>query len=117
MSTGAAVSGRGPWTAARIGSLLGLVAALVAALLWLPVARWSLELVDWIRGAGAVGVGVYALAYVAATALLLPGSLLTLAAGFAYGPLGPLLVSPISGLGRAVSFGLAPLESRETRVA
>jgi hypothetical protein len=43
----------------------------------------SLHLVEWIRGAGAPGVLVYALAYVIATLFLLPGSILTAGAGFA----------------------------------
>ena len=69
------------------------------------MSEWLLQLVDWIRGAGPLGVGVYALAYVAATLFLLPGSILTLCAGFAYGPLrGTLLVSPVSVLAATLAF-------------
>lgn len=91
--------------AARYG--LGVVVAggVVLGLLFLPWSRWALLLVEWIRGAGGVGVGVYAVAYVAATLLLLPGSVLTLGAGFAYGPLwGTLFVSPVSVLAATLAF-------------
>ena len=72
---------------------MGLAA--IAAVYLLPVDRWVLTFVDSIRGAGAIGVAIFAIAYVAATVLLLPGSVLTAGAGFAYGPLwGTLLVSP-----------------------
>ena len=82
-------------------------ALLIAALVFLPINRWALLLVEWIHGAGALGVLVYALAYVLATVLLLPGSILTLGAGFAYGPVwGTLLVSPVSVLAATLAFVL-----------
>ncbi len=69
------------------------------------IGQSALLMVEWIRGAGAAGAAVYALAYVAATLLFLPGSALTLGAGFAYGPLwGTLLVSPVSVLAATVAF-------------
>jgi len=80
-------------------------ALLISALLFLPINQWALRLVEWIHGAGALGVLVYALAYVLATLLLLPGSILTLGAGFAYGPVwGTLLVSPISVVAATLAF-------------
>lgn len=64
-----------------------------------------LSVVEWIRAAGAIGVLAYAVIFVAATVLLLPGSILTLAAGFAYGPVwGTLLVSPVSVAAAVVAF-------------
>jgi len=84
-----------------------LAALLIAGLVFLPVNQWALRLVEWIHGAGALGVLVYALAYVLATLLLLPGSILTLGAGFAYGPVwGTLLVSPISVVAATLAFVL-----------
>lgn len=77
----------------------------VAAALLLPLGRWALALVEWIRSAGALGVLVFALAYVLATLLLLPGSLLTASAGFTFGPaLGTLVVSPVSALAATLAF-------------
>ena len=93
---------------------LALVAAgLVGLVLFFPVNHWALLLVEWIRGAGALGVGVYALTYVAATLLLLPGSILTAGAGFVYGPLvGTLLVSPVSVLAATLAFILGRFVAR-----
>jgi uncharacterized membrane protein YdjX (TVP38/TMEM64 family) len=94
-------------TTAKVGlSLLALLG--IGAAVWLlPLDRWALHLVEWIRGAGALGVGVFALVYVLATLAFLPGSLLTAGAGFAYGPLwGTLLVSPVSVLAAGLAFAL-----------
>lgn len=84
-----------------------LAGLLIAGLVFLPVNQWALRLVEWVHGAGALGVLVYALSYVLATLFLLPGSILTLGAGFAYGPVwGTLLVSPISVLAATLAFVL-----------
>lgn len=108
---------RGPSSASRRARILlaiGLLAAAATSFVLLPIGRWALGLVEWVHGAGAAGVGVFALVYVVATALLLPGSILTLGAGFAYGPVwGTLLVSPISVLAATVSFVLARFVARD----
>ena len=86
---------------------LGLVgiAAIVAVIVLLPVNEWLLKLVERIRDMGGVGAAVFVAAYVAATVLLLPGSILTLGAGFAYGPVyGTLLVMVASNMGAIVAF-------------
>jgi uncharacterized membrane protein YdjX (TVP38/TMEM64 family) len=97
---------------------LGVAATLaigtLGLLLFLPTSRWALLLVDWMRGAGAVGAGVYALVYILATLLLLPGSILTAGAGLAYGPLwGTLLVSPVSVLSATLAFVLGRSLARD----
>ncbi|MEO6953222.1 MAG: TVP38/TMEM64 family protein [Polyangia bacterium] len=92
----------------RIVLALLAIGVIVLAFVLLPVGRWSLALVDWIRGAGVLGVVVFSLAYIVGTAAMLPGAALTLGAGFAYGPLwGTLLVSPVSVVAATVSFVLA----------
>ncbi len=92
----------------------GIAAVVLGALFFLPINDWVLLLVEWIRGAGALGVGVYALAYVVATLLLLPGSILTAGAGLAYGPVwGTLLVSPVSVLAATLAFVLGRSVARD----
>ncbi|MCI0402939.1 MAG: TVP38/TMEM64 family protein [Acidobacteria bacterium] len=87
-------------------AILVLVAILaLAAAYLLPLGQWALRLVEWVRGAGATGVVIYFLVYISATVLLLPGSILTLGAGFVYGPIfGTLFVSPASVLGATLAF-------------
>jgi pyruvate/2-oxoglutarate dehydrogenase complex dihydrolipoamide dehydrogenase (E3) component/uncharacterized membrane protein YdjX (TVP38/TMEM64 family) len=98
---------------ARIAIALAALAILVTAGALLPVRTWMLSLVAWIRAAGAAGVAVYAAGYIAATVTLLPGSLLTLGAGFAYGPLvGTLIVSPVSVVAATLSFLLGRTVAR-----
>jgi uncharacterized membrane protein YdjX (TVP38/TMEM64 family) len=87
---------------------IGVALLIVLALFWLR----SLALADWvaafgkrIQELGIVGLLVYALVYALATILLLPGSVLTLAAGAAFGLLpgfGSVWVG--ASVGAALSF-------------
>ncbi|MGE3342864.1 MAG: TVP38/TMEM64 family protein [Vicinamibacterales bacterium] len=101
------------------GALVILVAAAgIAVALTLPVQDWLLAVITLARGSGAVGVAVYVIAYVAAAILMLPGSLLTLGAGFAWGPSwGLLIASPASVLAATVAFllGRTVLRRRVSR--
>lgn len=101
-----ATESRAPLTRARkLGAIALLGAAVALGAWWLPFDRWLLGLAAWIQGAGAVGVVTYSIVYVLATVLLLPGSVLTLAAGFAYGPVwGTLLISPVSVTAATLAF-------------
>lgn len=90
-------------------SILALIAAgaLVAVVRVLPIDEWLVRIVDGVRDAGAIGIALYATIYVAATLLMLPGSVLTAGAGFVYGPLwGTILVSPVSVLAATLAFVL-----------
>ncbi|MBN1205852.1 MAG: TVP38/TMEM64 family protein [Myxococcaceae bacterium] len=101
----------------RAGLWLVGIAAGVAAVILLPVNEWLLALIERIRGMGLAGAAVFVIAYVAATVLVLPGSILTLGAGFAYGPVyGTLLVMLSSNLGAMAAFLLGRTVLRE-RVA
>lgn len=93
-----------------------LLLALVLAALYVLFAKSEagVRFVAWVEGAGAWGALVFAAAYVVLTVLFLPGSLLTLGAGFLYGPLwGTLLVSPASLAGATLAFLLAKGRARE----
>jgi uncharacterized membrane protein YdjX (TVP38/TMEM64 family) len=77
------------------GTAASIAIALLAlsALWWLvPVGHWVDASAERLRAAGAAGVAVFMAAYVAAGIAMIPGALLTLAAGYAYGPVGGLLV-------------------------
>lgn len=85
-----------------------LVAALVAASIFWPIHEWMQELIIWVRASGLWGVVIFALVYILAVVLLVPGSILTLGAGFVYGPFwGTLLVSPVSVAAATIAFMLA----------
>ena len=93
-----------------LGAALG---GLALAAYFLPVGERLLGLVEWLRGAGPPGMVVFAAAYLLATVVMLPGSVLTLGAGFAYGPVvGLLLVSPASVLAATVAFVLGRTVAR-----
>ncbi len=82
-----------------------VLAVVLLAFIFLPLREWMVAMVGWVRSLGSLGVVVYSLIYIVATVLVLPGSVLTLAAGFLYGPAwGTLLVSPVSVLSSTLAF-------------
>jgi uncharacterized membrane protein YdjX (TVP38/TMEM64 family) len=81
----------------KVAAAAALAITLVAAGALLPVGDWARVLVDRVRGAGAGGIAAFAAVYLVAPLLLLPASVLTLGAGFLYGPLwGTVFASPVS---------------------
>jgi len=62
-----------------------LIAALVAGWFLLPIEEWSDAFQTWIRSLGTWGWMLFAAVYVVGTVLLVPGSVLTFAAGLAFG--------------------------------
>jgi pyruvate/2-oxoglutarate dehydrogenase complex dihydrolipoamide dehydrogenase (E3) component/uncharacterized membrane protein YdjX (TVP38/TMEM64 family) len=103
---------------ARILLAVAALAAVVILLATVPVQRHLLDLVGWIRGAGFAGALVFVLAYVLATVSFLPGSILTLGAGFAYGVgLGTAVVTVGANLGAALAFVLGRTVARRAIAA
>jgi len=98
----------------RVLAFLGVAALLVLAGVLLPLGQWSESLVTSVRSAGALGALVYAGVYVLATVLWIPGSLLTIGAGFLYGLLGgTLLVLPAATCGAALAFIVGRFAARD----
>ncbi len=80
----------------------------VIAIRFLPIQVWLRQLLDWAAASGPVGVGLFILTYVMATVLLIPGSILTLGAGAAFGVVwGSIYVSVASLLGATAAFLIA----------
>jgi uncharacterized membrane protein YdjX (TVP38/TMEM64 family) len=91
-----------PWS--WLGLIL-LVLALTIAGRRLPLQTWLEAFNQWIGTFGAAGIVIFALAYAAATVLFVPGFVLTVGAGFAFGLLwGSLAVSLGSTLGAGLAF-------------
>lgn len=87
--------------------ILFAVAAIVViiGIVQLPIGSLATDLVRWIQENRAVAWPIYIVAYIVATVLMLPGSILTLAAGFVFGlPIGVMLVSVSSVLGATSAF-------------
>ena len=85
------------------------VAALVGVLYYLvrqvDVQPLFSNLLRWIDTAGLFGVLLFVLVYILAAVLMLPGVILTLAAGFLYGVIhGTVVVSVASTLGAGCAF-------------
>jgi uncharacterized membrane protein YdjX (TVP38/TMEM64 family) len=101
--------------AAKVAAAALLVSAAAAALVFAPLNLWLPALATWVRDEGPVGMLAYAAAYVAAALLMLPGSVMTLGAGFAYGPVvGTLLASPVSVLAATLAFLLGRTVARDS---
>ncbi len=101
----------------RIVAAAAAAAALLAASRSLPFGDWLADFGAWIAGLGALGVALYAAAYVGVTVLMLPAVLMTVGAGFLYG-LVPGAAVALTGAtaGCAASFLIARHLARE-RVA
>lgn len=84
---------------------VALIATLGVAVAFLPVRDWLGAGVVWIEAHRGLSWAVYVAVYILATVLLVPGSLITLVAGFVFGlPLGVALVSAGSVLGASGAF-------------
>src|SRR6185369_7535913 len=100
-----------------VAGLVAVVALLVLGRL-LDVQHWVLAFVAYVRGAGVAGMLLFAAAYVLATVLLVPGLLLTMGAGLAYGvALGAPLVWVSANLAAAAAFLLGRTLAREAIAA
>ena len=100
--------------ALRVAAAALLLAAIVAVAIGSPLASWITDAAAWSEQhrevAGALFIGVYALAAL----LVVPGSILTLAAGYLFGlPLGVALTSAGSVLGAAAAFGVGRFVARD----
>jgi uncharacterized membrane protein YdjX (TVP38/TMEM64 family) len=97
----------------------GLAAGLIVAGRVLPIAAWTIGLVDLVRASGPRGVALLFAASAVGAVLMLPGSPLAMVAGFAYGPIWGLLVAwPASVVAGACAFllGRTVLRTRARRI-
>jgi uncharacterized membrane protein YdjX (TVP38/TMEM64 family) len=89
----------------RLIALLALAATVAVAVAWLPIAEWLAIGIAWVDAHPMLAWPVFVGSYVVATVLALPGSILTLAAGFVFGlPLGIALTSVASVTGATSAF-------------
>jgi len=93
----------------KYGLTAAVLIVIVVTARMLPVAEWLERFSAWVGELGAVGLVLFALAYAAATVLMIPGSVLTLAAGAVFGLL-PGFVTVLHGA--TLGAGLAFLVSR-----
>ena len=99
-----------PWTWLAIGAA---VVALVVAGRVLPLKEWMTAFRGYVAGLGAAGFVLYGLVYVVAALLFVPGILLTLGAGLAFGlGWGTVLVSASSTIAAAAAFLIARYAAR-----
>ncbi len=82
-----------------------LLAGLVTAGFLFDVGIHLRALLAWVHDQGAVGVLIFGAVYIAATVLFVPGSILTLGAGFIYGVVwGSIYISIASTIGATAAF-------------
>jgi uncharacterized membrane protein YdjX (TVP38/TMEM64 family) len=94
---------------------LGLVAlAIVLAGRTLLIDAWLMDFDQWIAGKGAEGLLIFTAGYAAATVLFIPGSVLTLGAGFVFGIFwGTVVASLGSTVGDTLAFLIARYLARK----
>lgn len=85
--------------------LLLALTVLVIAVWLLPAREWLIQSVDWAQAHPRIAWAAFVLAYMMAAVFMVPGSILTLAAGVLFGvALGVALVSLASTLGACCAF-------------
>lgn len=102
-----------PWKY-LIGALV--VAGLFAAWFFLPVKEWMQQFNAWVESRGALGVVVFGLVYIVGTVLMMPGGVLTIAAGLAFGLWAFPLVVVAASIGAALAFLVARYLARDRLV-
>ena len=99
------------WKAIVAGTAL---VALFAAARFLPIREWLESFSVWVSRLGVWGGVLYGIVYVVAALLFVPGLVLTLGAGFAFGFLwGTVIVSLASTTAAALAFLIARYLARE----
>ena len=84
--------------------IAAVVSAFAAAYFFLPISEWLSDFQKWVQGFGALGWVIFIVVYAATAFLLVPGSILTIGAGVAYGLWAFPLVIVGATLGSALSF-------------
>jgi uncharacterized membrane protein YdjX (TVP38/TMEM64 family) len=98
----------------KVAGLFLLVLAIAIVLVFLPVKDLLVEFLDWVKNLGPKGAALIALIYIPACVLFVPGSLITLGAGFAFGvPLATAAISIGSTIGASCAFLLGRTLVRE----
>jgi uncharacterized membrane protein YdjX (TVP38/TMEM64 family) len=116
MSTTANSVQRPWWTSkyARIGAVMLVIGAIIALFVLFPVADYIEDFVHWVHGFNEWAGVVFGAAYVVATIAFVPGTPITLAAGFAFGLLwGVVIVHAASTVSAALSFIIGRFIARE----
>jgi uncharacterized membrane protein YdjX (TVP38/TMEM64 family) len=107
------MAGRWP-TILRIGLGAALLVAIAAVLILLPTQHYAASLLEWIHGHGAWGLALLVALYAVVCLLLLPGAVLTLAAGFMFGMVKGTIASSLGAtLGATAAFLVARLLVRQ----
>jgi uncharacterized membrane protein YdjX (TVP38/TMEM64 family) len=89
----------------RIGIVIVVVLGVIGAGVFLPVRSWLISALEWTRTLGIWGPAFVAAFYIVACVLFLPGSILTLGAGFLFKLVkGSITVSVGSTLGACAAF-------------
>jgi uncharacterized membrane protein YdjX (TVP38/TMEM64 family) len=92
-------------SALRLAAIALLVVVAVSAVAFLPVTQYLTDFLAWTRGLGAFAAVVIGAVYIPACIFFLPGSVITLGAGFVLGLVqGTIAVSIGSTLGAAAAF-------------
>jgi uncharacterized membrane protein YdjX (TVP38/TMEM64 family) len=95
-------------------ALAAIVTVTIAAWSLLPVEDWIFDFTRWIESLGAWAFVAFGVLYVVGTLLLAPGSVMSIAAGVAFGLWGVPLVLLFATTGAAAAFLVARFVARDT---
>jgi uncharacterized membrane protein YdjX (TVP38/TMEM64 family) len=102
---------------AKVSAVMVVASASSVAALFAPAAPWAAGLFEWLHQAGAAGVLVYGVVFALAAICLVPGSILTVGAGVAYGLVWGTLIASIGSAVAATAAFLVARAIARRRVA
>jgi len=99
---------------AKIAIIVAVIISLIALTKYLPIASYIMSMLEWTENLGVWGPVVVALFYIVACVFFIPGSIVTLGAGFLFGTVvGTITVSIGSTMGAAAAFLVGRFLMRE----
>ena len=102
---------------AKVGTVAAMASIASVGAVFVPAAPWVSDLFHWLREAGSAGVLVYVAVFALAAVCFVPGSILTVGAGVAYGLVWGTVIASLAGSAAATAaFVVARTFARE-RVA
>jgi len=102
---------------AKVGAVVAAASASSVAAVFVPAAPWAAGLFEWLAHAGPAGVVIYAAVFAVAAVCLVPGSILTVGAGVAYGLVWGTLIASIASAAAATAAFLVARTIARRRVA
>jgi uncharacterized membrane protein YdjX (TVP38/TMEM64 family) len=102
---------------AKLGTIAAIASITSVGAVFVPAAPWVSDLFHWLREAGVAGMLVYVAVFAVAAICFVPGSILTVGAGVAYGLVWGTVIASLAGSAAATAAFVVSRTVARDRVA